>query len=82
MPGLGINKKTEGGRAPRDVALILEQYRMCQDAGARSVNFYSLDNNENHLMLLLTEPLIDALRAGPFADKVPAYHPPAHGTPK
>ena len=82
VPGLSINKKTADVYAPRDVALIFAQYRMCQDAGARGVNFYALDNTDACPMLLLTEPLIAALRAGPFSSKAPVYRPSADVTAK
>ncbi|NLS96469.1 MAG: family 10 glycosylhydrolase [Planctomycetaceae bacterium] len=81
VPGLCLSVKTgtEALYANRDVELILTQYRMCQEAGARGVAFYALDNTDDHPMLMLTDPLIAALREGPFADKVPTEHPPAHG---
>jgi len=75
VPGLCINSKgdTSGDYAPRDVDLILTQYRMCRDAGAWGVNFYALDNTDAQPMLLLTEPLIAAWRAGPFAGKAAVH---------
>jgi uncharacterized lipoprotein YddW (UPF0748 family) len=84
VPGLCLSAKadTDGGHAHRDVQLIFTQYRMCQEAGARGINFYALDNTDAHLMLMLTDPLIAAMQTGPFADKVPADHPPAHETAK
>ena len=63
--------------APRDVAAILAQYRLCMEQGARGANFYSLDGTAANPVLLLKEPLIETLRGGPFKGKVPAYRPPA-----
>ena len=84
VPGLCISAKGGAGASyvHRDVDLIFTQYRMCQDAGARGVNFYALDNTDDHPMLMLTDQLIAAMRNGPFADKMPAYHPPAHSLSK
>ena len=42
---------------------------------ARGANFDSLDGTSDNLVMLLTEPLIDALRSGPFKGKVPADRP-------
>jgi uncharacterized lipoprotein YddW (UPF0748 family) len=80
VPGLCISAKTATGATytHRDAELIFTQYRMCQDAGARGFNFYALDNTDDHPMLMLTDQLITAFRNGPFAEKVPADHPPAH----
>jgi uncharacterized lipoprotein YddW (UPF0748 family) len=77
VPGLCLSAKraADGDYIPRDVELIFTQYRMCQDAGARAVNFYALDNTDAQPMLMLTEPLIAAMRSGPFADKVPVVYP-------
>jgi len=38
-----------------------------------------LDGTAADPVLLLNEPLIEALRNGPFKDKVSAYRPPARG---
>jgi len=75
VPGLGIFVKREqgGSYAPRDVEAIFSQYGMCMDRGARGTCFYSLDGTAADPVLLLGEPLIRALREGPFAGKVPAY---------
>jgi uncharacterized lipoprotein YddW (UPF0748 family) len=79
VPGLGIftATKEEGAYTPRDVGLILTQYRLCMEQGARGTNFFALDGTSAHPAPLMTEPLIEALRKGPFAGKVPAYRPPA-----
>ncbi len=84
VPGLCLSAKTgaDAGYTHRDVELILAQYRMCREAGARGVTFYALDNTDADPILMLTDPLITALRSGPFADKVPAEHPPARGAPE
>lgn len=74
VPGLCLS--ADGERyAYRDVDLILAQYGMCQEAGARGVNFYALDNTDAHPKLMLTAPIITGLRSGPFAEKAPAYRP-------
>ncbi len=79
VPGLGIftSTKEEGAYTPRDLGLILTQYRLCMEQGARGTNFFALDGTSAHPAPLMTEPLIEALRKGPFAGKVPAYRPPA-----
>jgi hypothetical protein len=83
VPGLGVfTKGVEGERyAPRDLETIFAQYRLCMDQGARGVNFYSLDGTAANPVLLLNEPLIQALRDGPFRNKAPAYRPPAQAPP-
>lgn len=55
---------------------------MWQAEGARGVLFYALDSTENSPVLMSSEPLIAALRGGPFADKVPARRPMVRGTSK
>jgi len=50
---------------------------MCMEQGARGTNFYSLDGSAANPVLLLSEPPIEALRDGPFEEKVTAYRPPA-----
>ena len=84
LPGLGIFTKVKDREsyAPRDVEAIFIQYRMCLDQGARGTNFYSLDGTAANPVLLLSEPLIEALRDGPFKEKVTAYRPPARGPTK
>jgi uncharacterized lipoprotein YddW (UPF0748 family) len=79
LPGLCIYTRVkEGDRLmQRDLQTIFTQYRMCLDQGARGTNFYSLDGTAADPVLLLNEPLIAALRDGPFPEKVPAYRPPA-----
>jgi len=79
LPGLGIFVKVKESEtyAPRDVAAIFAQYRLCMDQGARGSNFYSLDGTAANPVLLLKEPLIEALRNGPFKTRVPAYRPSA-----
>jgi uncharacterized lipoprotein YddW (UPF0748 family) len=79
VPGLGIFVKDVEGSAyaPRDVVAIFTQYQMCMAQGARGTCFYSLDGTAADPVLLLGEPLIEALRVGPFRDKVPAYRPGA-----
>ncbi len=81
LPGLCIYTRVkEGDRlTQRDAETIFTQYRMCLDQGARGTNFYSLDGTAADPVLLLNEPLIEALRHGPFKEKTPAYHPPARG---
>jgi len=84
VPGLCLSVKAgvDATYSHRDLDLIFAQYRMCQEGGARGVAFYALDNTDSRPMLMLTEPLIDALRNGPFADKVSAAYPPAHESKK
>ena len=79
VPGLGIFVKDVEGSAyaPRDVAAIFTQYQMCMAQGARGTCFYSLDGTAADPVLLLGEPLIEALRDGPFRGRVPAYRPAA-----
>jgi uncharacterized lipoprotein YddW (UPF0748 family) len=73
VPGLCLSQAdSQDAYGYRDISLIFAQYRMCQEAGARGVNFYALDNTDASPKLMLTEPLITALRTGPFAEKVPA----------
>ncbi|NLS92336.1 MAG: hypothetical protein GXX96_09250 [Planctomycetaceae bacterium] len=50
--------------------------------GARGTCFYSLDGTAADPVLLLGEPLIEALRDGPFRGKVPAYRPAASAPPR
>lgn len=77
VPGLGIFTRGKEGEdyAPRDIGLILAQYRLCMDAGARGTNFFALDGTAANPVLLLNEPLIGALRSGPFKTPAPAYRP-------
>jgi len=84
LPGLCIYTRVkEGDRLiQREAATIFTQYRMCLDQGARGVNLYSLDGTAAEPVLLLNEPLIEALRDGPFKDEAPAYRPPARGPAK
>jgi uncharacterized lipoprotein YddW (UPF0748 family) len=84
LPGLGIFTKVKESECytPRDVPAVLAQYRLCMDRGARGTNFYSLDGTAANPTLLLGEPLIQALRQGPFKERVPAYRPPARGPSK
>ena len=84
LPGLGIFTKVKDREsyAPRDIEAIFVQYRMCLDQGARGTNFYSLDGTAANPVLLLKEPLIEALRDGPFKENVTAYRPPARGPSK
>ena len=79
VPGLCLYTRGEEGRSYtlRDVEAVFAQCRMGMDQGARGTNFYSLDGTAANPALLLGEPLIEALRDGPFRDKVPAYHPAA-----
>ncbi len=81
LPGLCIyTRVNEGnGLTRRDAETIFTQYRMCLDQGARGTNFYSLDGTAADPVLLVNEPLIEALRDGPVKEKVPAYRPPARG---
>ena len=53
----------------RDVALILSQHELCMDRGARGNCYFSLH--------YLSDPLIEAFRAGPYAATVKAYRPAA-----
>ena len=84
LPGLCIYTKTNQGtsRAPRDVEAVFAQGRICIDRGAAGTCFFSLDGTATNPVLLLGEPLIQALHDGPFADKVPAYRPPARAPSK
>ena len=56
--------------------MILAQHRLCLDQGARGSNFFALDGTAANPVPLLTEPLIEALRNGPFAGHAAAYRPP------
>jgi uncharacterized lipoprotein YddW (UPF0748 family) len=79
VPGLGIfsSTTTDESYMPRDLGLIFTQYRLCVEQGARGTTFFALDGTSAHPTELFTEPLIEALRRGPFAERVPAYRPPA-----
>jgi len=83
LPGLCVytRAKQNAKLVPRDADTIFSQYRMCMDQGARGNNFYSLDGTAAEPVLLLTDPLIDALRSGPFAKRVASYRPPARVPP-
>jgi len=78
LPGLCIytRVKQENKLVSRDVDTVLTQYRMCMDQGARGNNFYSLDGTAAEPTLLLTDPLVDALRGRLFEGPVAAYRPP------
>ena len=77
IPGLGVFTKVKDDAcyAPRAVDAIFSQYRLCTEHKVRGTSFYSLDGTSDHPVLLLTEPLIEALRSGPFQGKVLAYRP-------
>ncbi len=79
VPGLGIFAQTEGNKmyVPRDLETILTQHGMCMDRKARGTVFFALDGTAANPVLLLNEPLIQALRDGPFKTQTPAYRPPA-----
>lgn len=83
LPGLCLYSRAKSGDGlmPRDADMIFTQYRMCMNEGARGTNFYSLDGTAAQPGLLLTEPLIEALRGGPFASPAPAYRPPVRVPP-
>jgi len=84
LPGLCIYAKVKDGDSctRRDLEAILTQYRLCMVQGARGSNFYSLDGTAANPVLLLNEPLVEALRIGFFKNKVPAYHPPPRASSK
>lgn len=77
IPGLGIftSSKVDQTYTPRPVDLILEQYRLCMEMGARGTCFYSLDGTVVHPTLLLTDALIEALGKGPFKQPASPYRP-------
>lgn len=78
IPGLGIftSSRVEETYTPRDASLIMAQYRMCMEMGARGTCFYSLDGTVVHPTLLLTDALIEVLCKGPFKDPASPYRPP------
>jgi uncharacterized lipoprotein YddW (UPF0748 family) len=69
VPGLSIYAQTAKGTVTRDLQLILTQHRMSMEQRFHGNNYFSLHN--------LSEPLIEALKSGPYKEKVPAYRPPA-----
>jgi uncharacterized lipoprotein YddW (UPF0748 family) len=79
LPGLGIFTGTSEDRSygPRPIDLILQQHRLCMDHGARGTCMFALDGTAAFPVLLLNEPLIEALRTRLHTDKAPAYRPPA-----
>ena len=84
LPGLCLYTRAKKDRTMtlRDMEKIFTQYRMCTEQEVRGNNFYSLDGTAAEPVLLLRDPLIQALRDGPFREKVPAYRPPARVQPK
>lgn len=77
LPGLGIFEDVAKNRqVTRDLSKILTQHRLCVEQGARGTSFFALDGLADNLVLLLDDPLIEALRTGPFKDRTPAYRPP------
>ncbi len=83
LPGLCLYSRatSDGSLILRDLDTVFTQYRMCMDEDAKGANFYSLDGTAAEPGLLLTDPLIAALRSGPFPSPVPAYRPPSRVTP-
>ena len=68
IPGLSIYKRTAEGTVTRDIALILSQHKLCMDSGARGNVYFALP--------YLSDPLVEALSAGPNHGKLRAYRPP------
>ncbi|MBN1417250.1 MAG: family 10 glycosylhydrolase [Planctomycetes bacterium] len=59
VPGLSIYVRDGRDAGPRAPAVVLSQYELCRKSGARGNLFFSLH--------YLADPLIEALRKGPFA---------------
>ena len=69
VPGLSIFARGKGGASTRDIELILSQRTLCMTAGARGNMYFSLH--------YLSDPLIEAFKAGPHAAEAKPYRPPA-----
>lgn len=67
IPGLSIYSRREGKAEPRDLALIRSQLEMSQTHSTRGVQFFALT--------YLTDPLIQYLAGGPFAQPAQPYYP-------